>query len=80
MAVPGPSSLHSNVAPASEVNANDADDTLIGPDGPVVKVVSGAAVSTVNERVAGLASVFPEFVAQVAAFGVVGRCGAQGQA
>ena len=59
VAVPGPSSLHSNVAPASDVNANDADSTLIVPVGPVVIVVSGATVSTVNERVAGVASVLP---------------------
>ena len=57
---PGPSSLHSNVAPASfEENVNDGDATLVVPVGPVLIVVSGAAVSTVNDRVAGVASTLP---------------------
>ena len=64
VAAPGPSSLHSNVAPASDVNPNDGEFTLINPVGPVVIVVSGATVSTVNDLVAGLASVLPEFVAR----------------
>ena len=51
---PGPSSLHSNVEPGSvEVNANDGDALFVVPVGPLVIVVSGAAVSTVNVRVAG---------------------------
>ena len=57
---PGPSSLHSNVEPGFvEVNANDGEVTFVGPVGPVVIVVSGAAVSTVNVRVAGVASTLP---------------------
>ena len=53
-AAPGPSSRHSNVEPASvEENVNVALLTLIVPVGPPVIVVSGAVVSTVNERVAG---------------------------
>ena len=59
-AAPGPSRRHSNVEPASElVNVNVAVLTLIGPVGPPVIVVSGAAVSTVNARVAGVASALP---------------------
>ena len=38
---------------------NDADVWLITPVGPPVIVVSGAAVSTVKDRVAGDASVLP---------------------
>ena len=57
---PGPSSLHSNVEPGLElVNANDGDALFVVPVGPLVIVVSGAAVSTVNERVAGVASTLP---------------------
>ena len=57
---PGPSSLHSKVEPASvEVNANDGEATFVEPVGPVVIAVSGAAVSTVKDRVAGLASTLP---------------------
>ena len=57
---PGPSSLHSNVEPGFvEVNVNDGDATFVGPVGPDVIVVSGAAVSTVNDRVAGVASTLP---------------------
>ena len=41
------------------MNANDGDATFVGPVGPAVIVVSGAAVSTVNERVAGVASTLP---------------------
>ena len=60
VAAPGPSSLHSNVEPASvEVNVNDGDAPLVVPVGPPVIVVSGAAVSTVNVRVAGVASTLP---------------------
>ncbi len=51
---------HSNVAPGSVlVNAKDADVELVGPVGPLVIVVSGAAVSTVNVRVAGDGSTLP---------------------
>ena len=46
------SSRHSNVAPASELNVNTG-----GP--PASNVVCGAAVSTVNERVAGVSSTLP---------------------
>jgi hypothetical protein len=56
--------LHSNVDPASlELNAKDAPVSDVVPEGPEVIVVVGAvvsgggAVSTVNERVAGVASV-----------------------
>ncbi len=57
---PGPSSLHSNVEPVSVlVNANDGEALLVVPVGPLVIVVSGAAVSTVNARVAGVASTLP---------------------
>jgi len=57
---PGPSSLHSNVEPGLvEVNANDGEALFVGPAGPLVIVVSGAAVSTVNDRVAGVASTLP---------------------
>ena len=55
----GVSNLHSNVAFGSEVNVNDTFVWLITPVGPPVIVVSGATVSTVNDRVAGDASVFP---------------------
>ena len=41
------------------MNANDAELELIVPVGPLVIVVSGAAVSTVNVRVAGVASTLP---------------------
>ena len=58
-APPGVSSLHSNVAPASEVNVNDWFVAVVVPLGPPVIVVSGAAVSTVNVRVAGDASGVP---------------------
>ena len=45
---------HSNVAPGSLVKANDAELEVMVPVGPLVIVVSGAAVSTVNVRVAGV--------------------------
>ena len=38
---------------------NDAAVPFVSPVGPPVIVVSGATVSTVNERVAGDASVLP---------------------
>ena len=62
------SSLHSKVDPDSvEVNANEAvvaDVVPVGPElivvsGGVVSAGGGVVVSTVNERVAGEASVFP---------------------
>jgi hypothetical protein len=57
---PGPSSLHSNVDPASvAVNVNCGDALPVVPVGPPVIVVSGAAVSTVNDRVAADASGVP---------------------
>jgi len=59
-AAPGPSRRHSNVEFASlEVNVIVVLLTLIGPLAPPVMVVSGAAVSTVKERVAGVASGVP---------------------
>src|SRR5438552_279875 len=55
-----PSNRHSNAAPVSlALNANDAEVEVVVPDGPDESVVSGAAVSIVHERVAGVASVFP---------------------
>ena len=46
--------------PASvEENVNVAEVLATVPDGPAVIVVSGATVSTVHVRVAGVASVFP---------------------
>jgi hypothetical protein len=60
VADPGPSSLHSNVDPVSEPEKpNDGDALPVVPVGPESLVVSGAAVSTVNERVAGLGSGVP---------------------
>ena len=59
------STRHSKTAPASEVNAKVGVVSLVVPFGPDVIVVSGAVVSgggvvpTVNERVAGVASVLP---------------------
>ena len=43
---------------------NDAVVALVTPAGPPVIVVSGAIVSTVNVRVAGVASVLPEWLAR----------------
>ncbi len=57
---PGPSRRHSNVEPVSVlVNSNDGDALLIVPVGPAVIVVSGATVSTVNVRDAGVGSTLP---------------------
>ncbi len=53
---PGPSSLHSNVAASVAENANDGALLVVGPVGPVSTVVCGAVASTVNDRVAGVAS------------------------
>jgi hypothetical protein len=51
------SSLHVKVEPASDdVNEIDAVDELIVPDGACVIEVSGAPLSTVHVRVAGVAS------------------------
>ncbi len=51
-----PSRLHSNVAPASELNANVGELFLVGPLGPAVSVVSGAVRSTVMVRLVPLPS------------------------
>src|SRR5439155_1977550 len=57
---PGPSSLHSNVAPESaEENVNDGVLSVVGPPGPVRIVVSGGPVSTVKDRLAGEGSRLP---------------------
>ena len=46
--------------PASvEVKENVGVLSLVGPEGPAVIVVSGGVVSTVNDRLAGDASVLP---------------------
>ena len=46
--------------PASlEVNVKAVEVLAMAPEGPDVIVVSGASVSTVKARVAGVASVFP---------------------
>ena len=57
-----PSTRHSNVAPASEVNENVGVLSPVVPLGPAVIVVSGAVgsdVSTVKDRLAGVGSVRP---------------------
>ena len=41
------------------MNVNDAAVAVVVPVGPPVIVVSGAVVSTVNVRVAGVASTLP---------------------
>ena len=47
--VPGPSSLHWNVAvPSGELRPKVGDATLVGPVGPPMIVVSGGVVSTVH--------------------------------
>ena len=51
--------MHANVEPASDVNVNDGAVPFVVPVGPPVIVVSGTAVSTVNDRVAGVASTLP---------------------
>jgi hypothetical protein len=54
------SKLHANVDPASVAEKlNDTDVLLTEPDGPAVIVVSGAMVSTVHIRLAGVPSTFP---------------------
>jgi hypothetical protein len=60
VAAPGPSSLHSNVDPVSELEKpKDGDALFVVPLGPESIVVCGAAVSTVNDRVAGVGSTLP---------------------
>ena len=57
---PGPSSLHSKVAPASpEENVNDGVVSVVAPLGPESIEVFGGAVSMLNERVGGLGSTLP---------------------
>ena len=51
--------MHSKVAPASEEKAKLARAELVSPLGPESIAVSGAAVSTVHLRNAGVASVLP---------------------
>jgi hypothetical protein len=54
------STEHWNVDGVSlDVNANVGVESFVGPLGPEVIVVSGAVVSAVNARVAGVGSVFP---------------------
>ena len=53
------SSWHSNEPPLSPVKVNDAVVEATVPLGPPVTVVSGAVVSTVNVREAGVASALP---------------------
>ena len=53
-----PSSLHSNVAFGSlEEKSKFADVEVVVPDGPEVMLVVGAAVSIVNDALAGVWSV-----------------------
>ena len=55
-----PSTRHSNVEPASSAeNTNVGVGSFVGPDGPLLIVVCGAAVSTVKLREAGVASTLP---------------------
>ena len=54
------STRHSNVEPASvAVNEKLGVVSLVTPLGPAVIVVSGAVVSTVNDRLAGVGSMLP---------------------
>ncbi len=54
------SSLHSKLEPPSlELKPKLGEALLVGPEGPELIVVFGAWVSTVNARLAGLASVLP---------------------
>jgi hypothetical protein len=59
--------LHSNVAPASaDEKPNEAALDATVPLGPAVIEVSGAVVSTVQVRVAGVGSMLPApFLARV---------------
>ncbi|XSF08636.1 hypothetical protein VZP55_30365 [Myxococcus faecalis] len=55
-----PSSAHSYVTPLSlESKSNVASVEAVVPDGPLTMVVSGATVSTVHVRVAGVPSTLP---------------------
>jgi hypothetical protein len=57
---PAPSSWHSNVLPASvEVKLKLAEVAFVGLAGVAVMDVSGAAVSIVQVKLAGVASVLP---------------------
>ena len=59
------SSLHSKIEPASlEENENEGLGFEVKPAGPELICVWGAAVSTENDREAGLASVTPALVAR----------------
>jgi hypothetical protein len=54
------SKRHWKLEPGSlEAKAKVGVRSLVGPEGPAVIVVSGAAVSTVKELVAGVGSVLP---------------------
>ena len=54
------SRLHAKVEPDSvAVKLNEAELLLTEPEGPAVIVVSGAMVSLVQVRLAGVASTFP---------------------
>ena len=54
------STRHWNVEPASpDENVNTGGLTLVGAFGPVLIVVSGSAVSTVQSRKAGVGSIVP---------------------
>jgi hypothetical protein len=54
-----PSREHSDVPASLDVNSKLAAVAVVVPDGPAVIVVSGAIVSTVQVRVAGVGSMFP---------------------
>ena len=55
-----PSSEHWKVEPDfEELKLKLGVELLVAPEGPLSIVVSGGAVSTVKERVAGVASVLP---------------------
>src|SRR5918999_1530883 len=58
-AYPAPSSEHSKVAPASAEKLMIAEVLFVAPDGPASIVVTGAAVSTVHVRLAGVPSMLP---------------------
>ena len=54
------STLHSKLALiSSEEKVKSPAGSLVEPAGPVLIVVSGTTVSTVNERLAGVSSMFP---------------------
>ena len=56
--------MHANVEPSGAAKLNDGAVLVVMPAGPAVIVVCGATVSTVNERVAGDASMLPEWLAR----------------